>query len=367
MCFASLRLWLAAGGNITKFVRAALPFSRRGQVPRGLFVFPANGYDGQFYYRLALDPANLRHEAFGITMDSPFRLQRIGYPALAWLISLGQRSWVPVALVIVNVLALGAIGMAGGMLARDGGRHAMWGLLLAGYFGFFISVGCDLTEPVAAACLLGGVLAYRRQRPALAGLLFAYGALTRETVVIVPLALGLTRLAAAVRRRARPSRSDLAWSLPVIAFGGWQLVLRATTGTFILLTGLRGNTGRGLPFGEFAGAVRANAGLLWLPVGAAYIWFLEVATLGAFAGAALSSLRSATGPAYERVAFVAFILELGILSASIWTGHADLRSVDEIYLFAVLILLGSGRRLRSLAAGAGLAAVVAAAHQALFL
>jgi hypothetical protein len=367
LCFVLLRLWLAAGGNITKFVRAAAPFSDRNRVPPGLFVFPSDGYDGQFYYRLALDPANLHHEAFGITLDSPFRLQRIGYPALAWLVSLGQHSWVPVALVVVNVLALSAIGLVGGMLARDCGRPALCGLLLAGYFGFFISVGCDLTEPAAAACLLGGVLAYRRGRPVLAGLLFAYGALTRETVLIVPLAIGLTRLVTAARRPARPGAGDLAWCLPVIAFGGWQLVLRAATGTFILLNGFGSNSSGGLPFGGFIDAVRLNLRLL-PATGAAYIWFLEVATLLAFVVAALAALRSAAVPGYERVAFVGFIIELGVLSASIWTGHADLRSINEVYLFAVLILLGTGRRrLVPLALCAGLAFTVAAVHQALYL
>ena len=367
LCFVLLRLWLAAGENITRFVRAAWPFTRRDSVPRGLFVFPANGYDGQFYYRLALDPANLHRTAFGITMDTPFRLQRIGYPALAWLVSLGQHSWVPVALVVVNVLALTAVGVAGGMLARDSGRHSLYGLLLAGYFGFSISVGCDLTEPVAAACLLGGILAYRRGRPALAGLLFAYGALTRETVMIVPLAMGVLRLIEMVRRRARPASADIAWCLPVITFAAWQLVLRAATGTLVLLTSFGSNSSGGLPFSGFVGAVRMNLGLLATSTGAAYIWFLETATLVAFVAVALASLRSAMVPAYERAAFVAFIIELGGLAGVIWTGHADLRSVDEVYLLAVLILLTSGRRLRVLALCAGLAVIVAAAHQALYL
>jgi hypothetical protein len=368
LCFVLLRLRLAASGNITKFVRAGAPFSHRNRVPPGLFVFPGNGYDGQFYYRLALDPANLHHEAFGITLDSPFRLERIGYPALAWLVSLGQHPWVPVALVAVNVLALSAIGLAGGMLARDCGRHALWGLLLAGYFGFFICVGNDLTEPAAAACLVGGVLACRREHPVLAGLLFAYGALTRENIMIVPLAIGLTRLIAVIRRQARPGAADLAWCLPVIAFAGWQLILRAATGTFILLNGFGNNSGGRLPFGGFADAVRLNLGLLPVPAGAAYIWFLEVATLAAFVVAALAALRFATVPGYERVAFAAFIAELGVLSAEIWTGHADLRSINEVYLFAVLILLAPGRRrLGPLALCAGLAVIVAATHQALYL
>ena len=211
--FALLRLGLAAGGNITRFVRAARPYVHHNGVPPGLFVFPGNGYDGQFYYRLALDPADLHRTAFGITMDAPFRVQRIGYPALAWLVSSGHHAWVPAALVAVNVLALGAVALAGGMLARDAGRHALWGLLLAGDFGFAMSVGNDLTEPVAAACLLGGILACRRGRPVLAGIAFGYGALTRETVLIVPLALGLTRVLSWARRSARPGLADLAWGL----------------------------------------------------------------------------------------------------------------------------------------------------------
>jgi len=367
LLFVLMRLWLAAGGNITKFVRAAWPYVLRHDAPPGLYVFPTNGYDGQFYYRLALDPADLHRSAFGITMDSPFRLERIGYPALAWLVSLGRHAGVPVALAVINVAALGAIGLVGGVIARDCGRHALWGLLLAGYFGFFISVGCDLTEPVAAACLLGGILAYRRGRPLIAGLLFSYGALTRETVMIAVLAICLTRLAAVSRRRARPGAADLAWCLPVVAYGAWQLILRAVTGMFILASGVGDNSSRGLPFGEFADALRLNLRLLAPPTGAAYIWFLEVATLVAFVVAALASLRSPAVPADERVAFVAFIIELGVLSANIWTGHADLRSIDEVYLFAVLILLRSGRRLGMLAAAAGVAVIVAAIHQALSL
>jgi hypothetical protein len=332
-------------------------------------VFPGTGYDGQFYYRLALDPADLHHTAFGITMDTSFRLQRIGYPVLAWLLSLGQHAWVPAALVTVNVLALGALGLVGGVLARDCGRHALWGLLMAGYFGFSISAGCDLTEPVAAACLAGGVLACRRRQPVLAGLLFGYGALTRETVLAAPLVLAGTRLAAMLRRRARPGAAELAWLVPVAAFAAWQLVLWAVTGTFVLTSSVASNSAAGwLPFGGFADAVRLNLGLLLPPTGAAYIWFLEVATLGAVTVAAVSALRRTSAPAWERIAFGVFLAELGALSAEIWTGHADLRSLDEVYLFAVLILLGAPRRrLGPLAWCAAVAVAVAAAHQVLHL
>jgi hypothetical protein len=372
VCFVMFRWWIAANGNITKFVRAELPYAHPDRVPAGLYVFGSNGYDGQFYYRLALDPADLHRTAFGITLDHPYRLQRIGYPALAWLFSLGHHGLVPIALVLVNVLAVAAIGLLGGMLAVESGRHAIWGLLLAGYFGFFKSVGCDLTEPVAAACLLGGVLAYRRKHPAVAGLLFAYGALTRETVMIAPLAILLVRLAAAARGRFlagfRVGAPDLAWGLPVLVFTGWQLVLRAATGTLVALSGVGGNANRGLPFAQLGDAIRKNVGLLETPTYGAYIWFAEVATLLVFVVAGLVLLRSTTVPGYERLAFVAFIIELGILSNVIWTGHADLRSIDECYLFAVLILFRSSlRRLWPVASCVAVTMAIAAIHDVLYL
>jgi hypothetical protein len=377
VCFVALRWWIAASGNINEFVRAELPFAHPGRAPAGLHVFGSNGYDGQFYYRLALGPANLQWTAFGITLDHPYRLERIGYPALAWLVSLGHHGLVPVALVLVNVLALFAVGLLGGMLAIESGRHAIWGLLLAGYFGFFKSVGNDLTEPVAAACLLGGILAYRRAHPAVAGLLFGYGALTRETVIIVPLAILLVRLTDAARgvvfpgrhrRRFRPCATDLAWCLPLVVFAGWQLVLRAATGRLIVLSGVDDNAHGGLPFTQFGHAIGANAALLGGHTFGASIWFAEVATLVLVVVAALFSLRSTAVPAYERVAFVAFIVELGILSNTIWTGHADLRSLDECYLLAVLILMSSTlRRIWPIASCAAVTVAIAALHDVLYL
>ena len=60
---------------------------------------------------------------------------------------------------------MAAIASLGGDLRPGGGRHALWGLLLAGYFGLATSVARDLTEPLAAAFLLAGLLAYRRPAP----------------------------------------------------------------------------------------------------------------------------------------------------------------------------------------------------------
>ena len=147
-------------------------------------------------------------------MDQSYRYTRVGYPLVAWVLSAGQHRLVPVALVGVNLLAVAAMAVLGGMFARDSGRHALWGLAFAAYFGLVISVGRDTAEPLAEACMLGGLLAYRRAgSPArsarlmytVAAALFTFGGITRETILLAPAAIAVTRIIALVRRRASPA------------------------------------------------------------------------------------------------------------------------------------------------------------------
>jgi len=78
--------------NIGNFILVGEHFANPKQLPHGIPIQPTFGYDGQFFYRLALDPADLSHTAFGITVDHSYRFMRIGYPALTWLLSGGQHS-----------------------------------------------------------------------------------------------------------------------------------------------------------------------------------------------------------------------------------------------------------------------------------
>ena len=152
-------------------------------------------------------------------MDQSYRYTRIGYPVLAWLVSFGQHQLVPYALVLINLVGVAAMAVLGGMFARASGRHALFGLAFAAYFGLVISVGRDTAEPLAEACMLGGLLAYRRSRYLLAAGLFAVGAITRETILFAPAAIAVTRLVAMARRRARPGLADLTWVVPAVAYG----------------------------------------------------------------------------------------------------------------------------------------------------
>jgi hypothetical protein len=348
LAFALARWQIWANGHLSLFIMAGHVYTHPAQLPRGLLLVPSAGYDGQFYYRLALDPANWHATAFGITMDQSYRYTRIGYPLLAWIFSLGQHQLVPVVLVALNLLGVAAMALLGGMFARESGRHALWGLAFAAYFGLVISVGRDTAEPLAEACMLGGLLAYRRGTTPmylLATALFTYGAITRETILYAPAAIAVTRLIAIARRRATPGLADLTWVVPAVGYGLVEVAVHfVVKGEFPLLA----NSSRNLtvPFTALVDALKYDAAHLnTAHLSPVDISLLEYATLAIFILAGLAVLFVTTAPAHERLAFVFFVLQLGLLSSQIWTStFGDGRSLIEPYLMALVLLMATPRR-----------------------
>jgi hypothetical protein len=341
-----------AHGQISRFILVGLHFATPSQLPHGMPVAKTYGYDGQFFYRLAINPFNLHHTAYGITMDRPYRFMRIGYPALTWLVSAGQHSLVPVMLVAVNIAAIGALGWLGARFALDGGRHALAGLLVPGYFGLITSLSRDTAEPLAAALLLAGLLAVRARRPVLAAFFLAYGALTRETVMVAVAAIAILRVIGMLRgstrdgHGVRPGRDDLAWVVPAVVFTAWEAVVKLATGSIPLLAD--GGRNAGAPFIAPLQAFRHNLAHIHLHDFEQYdLWFLELVILVAFAAAALLCWRSTSAPLHERLAFVLYLVEICVVTPSTWNSlDADMRSFIEAYLLAVIILLGTPRRPR---------------------
>jgi hypothetical protein len=332
-------------GHFSYFIMAGHIYTIRAQLPHGLPLVPSAGYDGQFYYRLALNPVNWNATAFGITMDQSYRYVRIGYPLLAWLLSLGQHQLVPAALVGINLLAVAGMAALGGMFARESGRHALWGLAFAAYFGLVISVGRDTGEPVAEACMLGGLLAYRRGRYLLTTGLFAFGAITRETILIAPAAIAVIRLIAMARRRTRPGLADLTWVVPAALYGLLQVLAGVLVkGDFPLVA--NGSRNLAVPFTALFDALGYDfTHITNSHLGQIDIDLLEYATVFVFILAGLAVLWITSAPAHERLAFVLFFLQLGLLSGQIWTStFGDGRSLIEPYLMALVLMLATPRR-----------------------
>ncbi len=150
------------------------------------------GYDGQFYYFLAVDP---KHGSD--YMDSPGVIySRIGYPMTVRALSGGNASVVPYMMVLVNILAAAGGTLAIAFFLKRRGLPPTLALLYVFFPGLVISVLRDLTEPLAFGLAAAGLVVFNpRSKWRLLGsaVLFGLAMLTRETVALFPaiLALGL--------------------------------------------------------------------------------------------------------------------------------------------------------------------------------
>ncbi|MGO9342017.1 MAG: hypothetical protein ACLP6E_05795 [Acidimicrobiales bacterium] len=360
--FVVLRLYLYAHGDLTRFIDAGSSFVNASRAPHGLHIVSGTGYDGEFYYRLALNPSNLHRSAYGITFDSAYRLQRITYSAIAWLVSGGRWSFVPTALVIVNIVGLGVIAWLAAVLSKDAKRLAIWGLLVAGYFGFLFTLGRDLTEICAACFLLAGILALRRDRFVLGGILLTAAALSRETALAFAIAFGILCVVEIVRRRRPPGRKDAAWLVPGVVFAVWQAVGWSVYGASPLRSDAGDNLGT--PLVAMFGAI---GHFVWtLPNAHSAIWLGELVVLATIVVLAGMSLRDAGVRNWETLAWGFAVLVVLCLGPGIWRGEADFRGFQDLYVLSGVVLLGSRRSLALPAALIAAAWAVTFVHRTLF-
>jgi hypothetical protein len=213
------------GGDPKMFVLAGTRYSQND--PEGSW-----GYDGQFAYYIARDPAGGCPRC-----DAPsYRYQRILYPILAWALALGQRALIPWTLIAINVVAL-----VGGTYFTERLLEAhhvsRWYALVYGLYGGLVAgLRLDLTEPLAYGLVQAGLWAWMKQEARNKGQeargclrfevgdwglgLFALSALAKETALIA--VGGLLFYLALQRRWWEAVKLGLFAGVP---FAVWQGVL----------------------------------------------------------------------------------------------------------------------------------------------
>lgn len=189
----------------------------------------SDGYDGQFYYRLALSPFQLQQTAFGIRFDkASYRVQRIFYPVLVWAATLGHAGAVPAGMYLVNLLGLAAIGGFATRLTVRLRLPALTPLAIVLWPGFIIALTHDTTEIVAAALLLGALDGYFAGRLPVYCVLGALATLTREISILVLGGIVCFEAIEAVRTRGIALRWQrvLICGVALAPFLVWQAALR---------------------------------------------------------------------------------------------------------------------------------------------
>jgi hypothetical protein len=340
------RLLAPADGDISRFVVAGDNFVDPATVDPPIHVDDDSwGYDGQFFWRLAVDPLewDLDRHHHGVIFDSAYRPPRLGYPLLAWGLSGGHAPWAATTLVAVNVLAYGAVAGLGAVLARRGGRSAMAGLLVAATPGLVFALSRDLSDVVALATVLAGIVAVQRGRWGWATVAWTGAVATREQALVVIAGYALWRLAGLVGRRARPAAADLPWLVPPVVVVALQLLVWARIGKLPIVAAQESNFT--YPFGALGPALgdRLRGDM---PAWDAMVPF-QLALAVALVALAFRYGRPllAEGDRWLLVSLGLVTVMAVSFGERVWEGPSDLRQVLDVLALSWVVLLATPRRL----------------------
>jgi hypothetical protein len=334
------RFLVAAHRDSSRFVVAGSSFVDRSTVSPEIHVFEGSGYDGVFYWRLAIDPsARTLAARHGARIDQELRFGRVAYPTIAWLTAAGRPGLVTWSLVWVNVVAIGLAGWFAAGFAQARGHPPAYGALVALAPGLVTSAARDLCEVMMIAALVGGAWALARARPGWAASAWSVAALTHEQALIVVVGFALIRLVSVLRGRRRVGSLDLVWVAPLATFGLWQLISLAGWGRVPILSSsgknldapLRGlvEVGRQVIHGD------APRQLAVMPVQLAVIVWLVVV--------ALRTRPDLADDAWLRVTLVLAAVLAVCLSVNVWQAVGDLRQILIVPTLAWLAVL-AGRK-----------------------
>ena len=280
----------------------------------------SGGYDGQFYYRLALDPFTNRWSDYGIRLDVPtYRQQRIFFPFLAWALSLGNAFAVPAVFVLINIGAVALLAWSSASLLRDAGINAWWSAAVWMYPGWIVSMTRDCAEIVEVALLATTLLAVRRAKSrwsVLAAILATCAALTKETALLAIVVFAFSVPAVAVAALAHIA-------LKLSLFRVWHAPPSLGAGRFSI---------------PFAGLVHSFSVPHLFPV----LTTIEIAALFLLAILAFASARRV--PLTLVVAFTAYILLITPLDEAFWIDDWwFLRATSEFWVLGGLIVAWARR------------------------
>lgn len=209
----------------------------------------SDGYDGQFFYYIALDPDP---SSVSAKLDDPaYRYQRILYPLIARLVSLGVEAWIPWAMLLIGLAAHWTGTWSVSEVLSDRGLSRWYALSYGLWVGLVAPVGLGLSEPLAFALAAAGMLSLERRRKLSAAALFGAAAFAKETTLVFLAAALIVELLT-----ERQPRAIAAYAASGALFGTWQLWLLGTFGAVGLRAG--GDTATAFEWIPFMGLFRVG-------------------------------------------------------------------------------------------------------------
>ncbi|MEB3228650.1 MAG: hypothetical protein VKJ27_09720 [Synechocystis sp.] len=264
--------WFKFDGQITGFFRIGSELALSPYLdPEQTLIYPGElGYDGQQFLSIALDPGLTNPDSVAALDHPAYRYRRIFYPLLGYCLGLGNAAWIPWALVLMNVTAIAiGTGLIGLLLPPTVSPFNALGVLAIP--GVWMVLSLSTADLLASVWGLGAILCWQKHRIGGMALCLGGGLLTRETLLVIGVALVLSQY----RRRQWSAIAAVGVSLvPLIS---WLGVIR-----WRQLPGGSGSGNFGWPLvgiGEKFQALVSN-GVTGSNLYEAYLWALLTIGLG---------------------------------------------------------------------------------------
>lgn len=207
-------------GNITGFFRigSILPLSPYLN-PNNTIIYQGEiGYDGQQFLSIAFDPFLQNTETIN-TLDHPiYRYRRILYPLIGYLLSFGNQTLIPYVMVGINYLSLIFIVGIISLYFKSDNTFQWQPLLTLCIPGVWMVLSLGTADLLSSLFLILAFYSYRSDKPIVTGVAISLACLTRETLILMGLALILASIWQRKRKYIKPLLFSL---LPPLLWTGY--------------------------------------------------------------------------------------------------------------------------------------------------
>lgn len=299
---------------------------------KAIVIADSYGYDGQFYYRLALNPFTLEKTDYGIALDQPgLRQQRILYPLVTWLVSLGNPGAIPLVMILVNIVSLFGLICLSVKITKNNDQPLWFSIILPLYPAFLIAFSRDLTELLASFLLISGYLFFNKNKYYSAAVFFIFAVLARETTLIFPTIAAFYFFSLFIRnKKSSDFFKALIFFLPLVVYIIWQIILYKIWGQLPLLLGNSLNLTyplKGLGYIFYFKTLAAKFRILEV------IYLLSLIIFGA-----INFRKVSDWPL--KIAWLAYVALSLFYSQWIWSEDwTFFRAFTELYIFSFILIV----------------------------
>lgn len=198
-----------------------------GQIPTGIIVHKDDGFDGQYYYMMALNPT------LGKIHIAPNFLQRILYPFLARILSFNFLPLLPIVFILINLASILISSYVLLLLLKKYNANLNLIFLWAFNVGFLISITRNLTEPLMMCLIALTIYFLEEDKHYFSASCLALAMLSRELALVIYAALLLYFLI------KKDFKNLLIYTTSIVPFTVWEVVLILKTGTIPLILSSR--------------------------------------------------------------------------------------------------------------------------------